>query len=78
MRSGTCGAAPMVMKTIMIIAAGAVVAAGTVAIIRAVRRRRLEAFEVMTEDDLVMSPVVVTEEIFVVTDDPDEPSTFTT
>jgi hypothetical protein len=32
---------------------------------------------VLTDDDLVVSPVVVTEEIFVMSEDPDEPSTFT-
>ena len=76
MRGGTCGAARTVMKTtIMLIAAGAVAAAGTVAIVRAVRRRR--EFQVQTEDDLFDEPVVITEEVFVMTEDPDEPSTFT-
>jgi hypothetical protein len=61
--------------TIMLIAAGAVVAAGTVAIVRAVRRRR--EFQVQTQDDLFEEPVVITEEVFVMTEEPDEPSTFT-
>lgn len=77
MRSGTCGAALIVMKTtIMLIAAGVVAAAGTVAIVRAVRRRRQD-IEVQTEDDLFEEPIVVTEEVFVMTEDADEPSTFT-
>lgn len=64
--------------TTKLIAAGAGLAgavAGTVAIVRAVRRRR--EFQVQTDDELFVSPVVVTEEVFVLSDDPDEPSTFT-
>jgi hypothetical protein len=59
----------------MLIAAGAGVAAGTVANVRAVRRRR--EFQVQTQDDLFEEPVVITEEVFVMTEEPDEPSTFT-
>ncbi len=65
------------MKTMMkIVAAGAVVA-GAVAVVRAVQRRR-QGIEVVTEDDLFVEPVVVTEEVFVITEDADEPSQFTT
>lgn len=75
MRIGTCGAALIVMKTtIKLIAAGAVVA-GVVAAVRAVRRR--QEVQVLTEDDIFVEPLIVTEEIFVVTEDPDEPNTFT-
>ena len=66
------------MKTMMkLIAIGGVVA-GAVAVVRAVQRRRQDT-EVLTEDDLFVEPVVVTEEVFVITEeDPNEPSQFTT
>lgn len=64
------------MKTmIKLIAYGAVIA-GVVAIVRAARRS--EETQVLTEEDLFIDPVIITEEVIVVTEaDPDEPSRFT-
>jgi hypothetical protein len=75
MRHGTCGAAPIVMKTMIKLIAYGTVIAGVVAVVRAARRS--QETQVLTEDDLFVDPVVITEEVIIVSEDPDEPAQFT-
>jgi hypothetical protein len=77
MPHGTCGAAHLVMKTMIKLIAYGTVAAGVVAVVRAARRRQEPQDQVLTEDDLFVDPVVITEEVIIVSEDPDEPDQFT-
>lgn len=76
MRHGTSGAAPLVMKTMIKLAAYGAFIAGVVAAVRAARRS--QESQVLTEDDLFVDPVIITEEVIIVSQDADEPSQFTT
>lgn len=65
------------MKTMIKLAAYGAFVAGVVAIVRAARRGPQEE-QVLTEEDLFVDPVIITEEVIIVTEsDPDEPNRFT-